>query len=103
MAWERVAGKLKVPAPRLSKGEQRVLCLSCCYSRKGFDHMRDHLKGHFSGRYFLDKKEVSFAEAMTVGSMFYFKARRKKPHDAKLRKAINCYFGCKKVLCFKKI
>ena len=52
--------------------------------------MRDHLKGHFSGRYFLDKKEVSFAEAMTVGSMFYFKARRKKPHDAKLRKPGYC-------------
>ena len=64
--------------------------------------MHKELRGHFTGCYYFRKKYVGFDEATTIWSMFYLKARMKAPHDEKLRKAINRYFG-KKVLSFEKI
>jgi hypothetical protein len=33
----------------LARGQQRILCLSCCHSRAAFERMRPRLKGYFTG------------------------------------------------------
>ena len=102
VTWEEVAEKLRRLAPCLPQGEQRALCLSSCFSRDGFQRIRKKLRGHFSGCYYFSSEEIAFADAITVWSMFYLRARQEKPHDTKLLKAINQYFG-KEALCFKKL
>lgn len=92
VTWADVADQLKKIAPKLAKGDQRVLCLSCCYSRHGYEKLRRHLKGHFTGVYYFNPEEITFATAMTVWSMFYRKKTIQRPAKA-IAQAINDFFG----------
>lgn len=90
--WSDVARRLKVIAPNISDDKQRVLCLSCCHSRDGYQAMKGHLKGHFTGIYLFKKKKIEFATAMTVWSMFYRKKTIERP-AMKIVASINEFFG----------
>lgn len=90
--WADVATKLIKFFPKLVQGEQRVLTLSCCYSKDGAQAMKAILKGHFTAIYHFKSDEVGFSRAMTVWSMFYLKKRLSKPHGA-IMKDINAFMG----------
>ena len=90
--WSALADALRRVAPPLKRRQQRVLCLSCCYSKYGYRAMRSHLKGHFTGCYFFPEKAISFASSMTVWAMFYRRKTVEKPAKA-IVDAVNTYFG----------
>lgn len=89
--WTAVAGSLKAIAPKLSKDQKRVLTMSCCYSECAAANLKPLLKGHFTGVYFFNAKEVSFADTMTTFAMFYRRKSLRKPHKRIVDK-INAFF-----------
>jgi hypothetical protein len=90
--WSDVALKLKQIAPALPEKKQRILCLSCCHSRQGYEAMKGGLNGHFTGAYFFHETNIAFATAMTVWAMFYRKKNLSKPAKA-IVESINTFFG----------
>ncbi|MHB1550174.1 MAG: hypothetical protein ACYCX6_03100 [Vulcanimicrobiaceae bacterium] len=90
--WPDVAKILKRFAPTLVGSAQRVLCLSCCYSKDGYSALAKPLRGHFTGIYYFGDLEIGFADAITVWSMFYRKKTIEKP-AAKVKQTINDFFG----------
>ncbi len=77
---------------RLRGREQRILCLSCCYSRAAFKHMRPYLRQYFTECYYFCRKRVSFAQSLTTWSMFYYRKDLRRPHG-KIVERINDFFG----------
>lgn len=92
MKWRDVAKKLKAIAPALNPRKQRILILSCCYSRDGYVALKPLLRRHFTGCYYFKPTRIKFAAAMTVWSMFYQKKNIERPASA-VAKAINDFFG----------
>jgi hypothetical protein len=97
MPWRDVANKIKAIAPALKPGKQRVLILSCCYSRDGYTALKPLFKGHFTGFYYFESEVIDFATAMTVWSMFYRKKSIKKPASAVVE-VINKFFDEKVIV-----
>lgn len=96
-SWATVAARLRKMAPKLGNEQERVLCLSCCYSAKGIERLTPMLKGHFTHAYHFAHRRVGFATAMTVWSMFY----RKKTLDRPLKAVvdpINDFFGAERIV-----
>jgi hypothetical protein len=79
---------------RLATGEQRILCLSCCHSRAAFERMRPRLQGFFTGCYYFARARVTFAQTLTVWSMFYYQKELRRPHH-KIADRINGFFNDK--------
>lgn len=90
--WQEVAKKLTKFFPTLADDEQRVLTLSCCFSRHGVAAMRPILKGHFTAIYHFKAETIGFSQAMTIWSMFYLKKKLSRPHQA-IIKDINAFMG----------
>jgi hypothetical protein len=91
MKWREVADSLKTIVPPLKMGQTRILSLSCCYSRHGYNALKLLLVKHFTGFYYFEPTKIGFATAMTVWSMFYLKKSIEKPAAA-VAKAINKFF-----------
>ena len=92
LSWSRLAKHIVRYIPPLEGDNQRVLCLSCCYSAAGAKKMKLALKRHFTAVYYLTESKVGFDTSMVVWSMFYYR----KPLEAPLRKVIdriNAFFG----------
>jgi len=100
-SWSFVEEKLRGFAPPLRKRQQRVLCLSCCYSKIGADALADGLAGRYTGIYYFGPKRIGFATSMTVWNMFYMKKTIEKP-TAKILASVNDFFG-EKILCFRSL
>jgi hypothetical protein len=100
-SWSFVEDKLRGFAPPLRKRQQRVLCLSCCYSKTGADALADGLAGRYTGIYYFGSKRIGFATSMTVWNMFYMKKTIEKP-TAKVLASINDFFG-EKILRFRSL
>jgi len=92
VSWSELAKKLTAVAPKLKKGQQRVLSLSCCHSAEGYRSLSKRLKNHFTGIYHFQKTKVEFATAMTVWSMFYRKKSIDRP-AGRVVDPINEFFG----------
>lgn len=92
VGWRDVADKLVALFPKLADGEQRVLTLSCCYSRNAVTTMKPVLKKHFTAVYHFASDDAEFSTAITTWSMFYLKKELKHPHQA-LRDEINKFMG----------
>jgi hypothetical protein len=91
LTWGQVAEKLKIIAPRLPAGRQRVLSLSCCYSEEGYKALRTLLRRHFTGCYYFGKRRIPFSDAMTTWAMFYKRKTIERPHGAVVDR-INSFF-----------
>jgi hypothetical protein len=91
LPWGAIAAQLKIVAPRLPQGQQRVLSLSCCYSKDGYKALRSLLKGHFTGCYYFVNERIGFSDAMTTWEMFYKRKTISRPHGAVVRR-INDFF-----------
>lgn len=87
--WSDLAQTLtsKWVAP-LRKSEQRVLCVSCCFSPNAVAAMKPSLSRYFTGCYYFRDCRVPFATAITVWSMFYLKKTLALPHQ-KIVQSIN--------------
>ena len=71
LTWPMLADLLKEYCARLTEGEDRVLCLSCCHSEAAVKKMRTSLQGWFTGYYFFSEERVGFANAIAAWSLFY--------------------------------
>ena len=71
LTWTELAGELKEYCARLATGEDRVLCLSCCYSGAAFQKMKGQLGGWFTGFYFCGENKVGYANTIAAWSLFY--------------------------------
>lgn len=100
-SWREVGDQLKRAAPRLSRKQQRVLCLSCCYSRAGLNKLAPLLKGHFTHAYHFADDKVSFATATTTWAMFYRKKTLNRPLRA-IVDPINEFFG-RETIAFREL
>ncbi len=99
--WDTIANTLKIIAPKLPNKQQRVLSLSCCYSKYAAKKLSPLLKGHFTGIYFFNEEEVSFADTMTAFAMFYRRKTLNRPHKAVVEK-INGFFD-KDLISFRSL
>jgi hypothetical protein len=90
--WADVADKLKSMFPKLKADEQRVLTLSCCYSKAGIVAMKPLLAGHFTASYHFVPDTIGFSTAITTWSMFYLKKKLTRPHLA-IKDDINKFMG----------
>ncbi len=101
--WKKVAEHATTFVSPLSRKQQRVLCISCCYSRYAAKKMSPVLKGYFTGIYYFREDNIGFASAMTVWSMFYHRKGLDRPHkNRKIVNQVKTFFG-KKVLLYVKV
>jgi hypothetical protein len=98
MNWATVADQITKHLKPLGQGRQRVMCFSCCHSADGFLATKQKLTGYFTGAYYFSTERISFATAMTVWTMFYFRKKLDAPH-AKVVADINAFVG-KDILAF---
>ena len=89
--WVDVATKITEAIHRLKEGE-RVLCVSCCFSKEAVDEMVPHLGGYFTRVYYFSEPEIHFSTTMTVWSMFY-KQRNLRLLHSRIVPQINRFFA----------
>ncbi|WP_211209886.1 hypothetical protein [Uliginosibacterium gangwonense] len=92
ISWVDIGKKLIAMFPTLPEGQQRVLTLSCCYSRDGATALAKTLKGHFTAIYHFVPEKIGFSTAITTWSMFYLKKKLVHPHSA-VKDSINKFMG----------
>ena len=90
-SWTRLAIYITKYLTPLHRGEQRVLCLSCCHSATGVRGMGHKLRRYFTAAYYLTESEVGFDTSMVVWSMFYYRKTLRAP-IAKVADRINGFF-----------
>ena len=92
--WKDVAKQIAKFVKKLDADQQRILCISCCYSKEAAAKMTRSLSDYFTAIYYFRKEDVTFAEAMTVWSMFYFyhEENLSNPEGA-IVKRINKFFN----------
>lgn len=91
LPWSQLAQRLVQYVPPLDGDDQRVLCLSCCYSKSGARKMQQRLRRHFTAVYYLTEPEVGYDTSMVVWSMFYYRKSLQAP-VAKIKSRINQFF-----------
>ena len=101
VCWADVAEQISTLVPKLRGKQQRVLCISCCFSASAAREMYDRLVGRFSAVYHFDEDKIKFYKAMTVWSMFYCRKTLDRPHQA-IVDSVNEFFGSE-VLVFKPV
>ncbi len=69
--WSAIANTLRVVVPRLKKRQQRILCISCCFSEQALDAMESKLAGYYTAAYHFSEKQIDFNTAITAWTMFY--------------------------------
>ena len=94
VSWRKVAREIRKYISPLRTGEQRVLCLSSCYSNRGAEVMESELEDYFSGVYYLVEEKVEFATTMVIWSMVYHRKSRNRPF-ANVIDRVNSFFGPK--------
>ena len=83
VGWTDVAKEVKALAKPLAIGRsQRVLCVSCCYSKEAARTMSTQLSTHFTAMYYFTEEKIEFAKAMAVWSLFYLEKNFQSPEGA---------------------
>ena len=83
VGWTDVAKEVKALAkPLATDRSQRVLCVSCCYSKEAARTMSTQLSTHFTAMYYFTEEKIEFAKAMAVWSLFYLGKNFQRPEEA---------------------
>lgn len=96
--WKDVAKQIAKSVKKLTNDQQRVLCISCCYSKEAAAKMTRNLSDYFTAIYYFREKKVTFAKAMAVWPMFYHEKDLSNP-EKPIVKRINKFFDGKVLAC----
>ncbi len=89
-SWEEVGTLIRRLVEPVSVAQKRVLCLSTCSSKYGFEKLQAAQPNLFTGCYHLGRKKVDFHDAAAIWAMFYRTRKVSNPNSA-ITKAINDY------------